>query len=100
MKILFICSNLIGDTILSSGAINHFINQNKEAKLTSEEESKSDDGANYGRTFVDDFLKSLTPKETDTVENELSPKEVRDQAPEQMDTEEKSSPSVISGDKK
>ncbi len=34
MKILFICSNLIGDTILSSGAINHFINQNKEAKLT------------------------------------------------------------------
>ncbi len=34
MKILFICSNLIGDTILSSGAINHFINQNQEAKLT------------------------------------------------------------------
>ena len=34
MKILFICSNLIGDTILSSGVINHFINQNKEAKLT------------------------------------------------------------------
>jgi hypothetical protein len=74
--------------------------ENKEAKLTSEEESKSDDGANYGRTFISDFLKSLTPKETDTVENELSPKEVRDQAPEQMDTEEKSSPSVISGDKK
>ena len=34
MKILFICSNLIGDTILSSGVINHFINQNKQAKLT------------------------------------------------------------------
>ena len=34
MKILFICSNLIGDTILSSGAIKHFIDQNKEAKLT------------------------------------------------------------------
>ncbi len=34
MKILFICSNLIGDTILSSGAINQFINQNQEAKLT------------------------------------------------------------------
>ena len=34
MKILFICSNLIGDTILSSGVINHFINQNQEAKLT------------------------------------------------------------------
>ena len=28
------CSNLIDDTILSSGAINHFINQNKEEKLT------------------------------------------------------------------
>ena len=34
MKILFICSNLIGDTILSSGAINHFIHQNQEAELT------------------------------------------------------------------
>ena len=74
--------------------------EDKEALLTSEEETKSDNGENYGRTFVDDFLKSLTPKENDTVENELSPKEVRDQAPEQMDTEEKSSPSVISGDKK
>ena len=34
MKILFICSNLIGDTILSSGAINYFVDQNKDAKLT------------------------------------------------------------------
>ncbi len=34
MKILFICSNLIGDTILSSGAINYIISQNQEAKLT------------------------------------------------------------------
>ena len=34
MKILFICSNLIGDTILSPGVINHFVNQNKDAKLT------------------------------------------------------------------
>ncbi len=34
MKILFICSNLIGDTILSSGAINYIINQNQAAKLT------------------------------------------------------------------
>jgi len=34
VKILFICSNLIGDTILSSGAIKHFIDQNREAKLT------------------------------------------------------------------
>ena len=34
MKILFICSNLIGDTILSSGALNYIINQNQEGKLT------------------------------------------------------------------
>ncbi len=34
MKILFICSNLIGDMILSSGVIRHFIDQNKDAKLT------------------------------------------------------------------
>jgi len=34
VKILFICSNLIGDTILSSGVIKQFIDQNKEAKLT------------------------------------------------------------------
>ena len=34
MKILFICSNLIGDTILSSGAIKHFVDKNKKAKLT------------------------------------------------------------------
>ena len=74
--------------------------ENKEPLLTSEEESKSDDGENYGRTFVDDFLKSLTPKEMETKENELSPKEKRDPAPEQMDTDEKSSPSVISGDEK
>ncbi len=34
MKILFICSNLIGDTILSSGVFKHFIDQNENAKLT------------------------------------------------------------------
>ncbi len=34
MKILFICSNLIGDTVLSTGVIRHFIDQNKDAKLT------------------------------------------------------------------
>ena len=34
MKILFICSNLIGDTILSSGVINYLVYQNKDAKLT------------------------------------------------------------------
>ena len=31
MKILFICSNLIGDTILSSGVFKHFIDQNENA---------------------------------------------------------------------
>jgi len=34
VKILFICSNLIGDTILSSGVFKHFIDQNENAKLT------------------------------------------------------------------
>ena len=34
MKILFICSNLIGDTILSTGAIRHFIEENQHSKLT------------------------------------------------------------------
>ena len=34
MKILFICSNLIGDTILSSGVFKHFIDQYENAKLT------------------------------------------------------------------
>ena len=34
MKILFICSNLIGDTILSTGVIKHFIDENQDAKLT------------------------------------------------------------------
>ncbi len=34
MKILFICSNLIGDTILSSGVIKHFVDQHKDAKLS------------------------------------------------------------------
>ena len=34
MKILFICSNLIGDTILSSGVFRHLIDKNEDAKLT------------------------------------------------------------------
>ena len=74
--------------------------EDKEPLLTSEEKSESDDGKTYGRTFIDDFLKTLTPKETETHENELRKKEKRDPAPEQMDKEEKSSPSVISGDEK
>ena len=34
MKILFICSNLIGDTILSSGVIRYLIDQNRDAQLS------------------------------------------------------------------
>ena len=34
MKILIICSNLIGDTILSTGVIKHFVNQYKDAKIS------------------------------------------------------------------
>ena len=34
MKILIICSNLIGDTILSTGVIKHFIDQYKDAKIS------------------------------------------------------------------
>ena len=34
MKILIICSNLIGDTILSTGAIRHFVDKYKNAKIS------------------------------------------------------------------
>ena len=34
MKILIICSNLIGDTILSTGVIKRFIDQYKDAKIS------------------------------------------------------------------
>ncbi len=34
MKILVISSNLIGDTILSTGVIKYFSNKNPEAKFT------------------------------------------------------------------
>ena len=34
MKILIICSNLIGDTILSTGAIKRFVNQYEDAKIS------------------------------------------------------------------
>ena len=34
MKILIICSNLIGDTILSTGVIKHFVNKYKDAKIS------------------------------------------------------------------
>ena len=34
MKILIICSNLIGDTILSTGVIKHFVDEHKDAKIS------------------------------------------------------------------
>jgi len=72
----------------------------REALLDSEYDDESDNGKNYGRTFVDNFLKSLSKRDEVKVENELSVKEERDSTPEQMDTDEKSSDSVISGDEK
>lgn len=70
----------------------------REALLDSEYEDESDNGKHYGRTFVDNFLKTLTNRDEVTVENELSVKPKDDKAQEQMDTDEKSSESVISGD--
>ena len=34
MKILFISSNLIGDTILSTGVVDHFLKNNPNAQFT------------------------------------------------------------------
>ena len=34
MKILVISSNLIGDTVLSTGIIKHFLDKNKKSKFT------------------------------------------------------------------
>lgn len=48
--------------------------------------------------FIDNFLKSLSKRDEVTVENELSVKPKQDDASDQMDTDEKSSESVISGD--
>tara|TARA_B100000809_G_scaffold91690_1_gene90190 strand:+ start:132 stop:704 length:573 start_codon:yes stop_codon:yes gene_type:complete len=72
--------------------------EDKKALLGTDYDDKSDDGANYGKTFVDKFLNDLEKKEHETVENELSVKPKSDSAPEQMDKEEKSTASVISGD--
>lgn len=74
------------------------VSEDEPALLDSEYEDESDDGKNYGRTFVDNFLASLSKRDSVTVENELSVKPQEDAAPEQMPTDEKSSPSVISGD--
>ncbi|MDA9374106.1 hypothetical protein N9R43_01855 [bacterium] len=63
----------------------------------------SDDGKHYGRTFIDNFLQSLSKREDHAkveVENALSPKATRDQAADVMSTEETASDSVISGDEK
>ncbi|MDA9993364.1 hypothetical protein N9E09_01715 [bacterium] len=70
----------------------------KKALLDSEYDDKSDNGENYGRGFIDNFLKSLSKRDEVTVENELSVKPKQDDASDQMDTDEKSSESVISGD--
>jgi hypothetical protein len=70
----------------------------KKALLDSEYDDKSDNGENYGRGFIDNFLKSLSKRDEVTVENELSIDPKKDTAPDQMYTDEKSSESVISGD--
>ena len=72
--------------------------EDKEALLASDYDETSDDGKTYGKTFVDKFLNDLEKKEHDVVENELSVTPKSDKAQEQMDKEEKSTPSVISGD--
>jgi hypothetical protein len=74
------------------------VDEDKEALLASDYDETSDDGKTYGKTFVDKFLNDLEKKEHETVENELSVKPKSDSTPEQMDKEEKSTPSVISGD--
>lgn len=73
----------------------------KKALLDSEYDDESDNGKHYGRSFVDNFLASLSKREDHDkveVENALSPKPKRDKAGDMMDNEEKSSDSVISGD--
>lgn len=76
----------------------------KKALLdTPEYGDASDDGKHYGRTFIDNFLQSLSKREDHAkveVENALSPKATRDQAADVMSTEETASDSVISGDEK
>lgn len=76
----------------------------KKALLdTPEYGDASDDGKHYGRTFIDNFLQSLSKRDdhaTVEVENVLSPKATRDQAADVMSTEETASDSVISGDEK
>lgn len=74
------------------------VDEDKEALLVSDYDETADDGKTYGKTFVDKFLNDLEKKEHEVVENEMSVTPKSDPAPEQMDKEEKSTPSVISGD--
>jgi|TARA_B110000037_G_C16914806_1_gene421812 hypothetical protein len=74
------------------------VDEDKEALLASDYDETSDDGKTYGKTFVDKFLSDLEKKEHDVVENELSVTPKSDPAPEQMSKDEKSTPSVITGD--
>jgi len=74
------------------------VDEDKEALLASDYDETSDDGKTYGKTFVDKFLNDLEKKEHDVVENELSVTPATDPAPEQMSKDEKSTPSVITGD--
>lgn len=76
----------------------------KKALLdTPEYGDASDNGEHYGRTFVDNFLKSLSKREDHDkveVENALSVKAKRDKASDIMSSDDESSDSVISGDEK
>ena len=74
------------------------VDEDKEALLASDYDKTSDDGKTYGKTFVDKFLNDLEKKEQTTVENELSIKTKSDTPQEQMSKDEKSTPSVITGD--
>ena len=76
----------------------------KKALLdTPEYGDESDNGKHYGRTFVDNFLKTLSKRDDHDkaeVENALSPKAKRDKAGEVMSADDQQSDSVISGDEK
>jgi hypothetical protein len=76
------------------------VKEDKPALLDTPYDDKSDNGENYGREFVTKFLKSLSKRNTVEVINALSVKPPKDKAQEQMSTEEGSSKSVISGEKK
>ena len=78
-------------------------NGDKKALLDSDYDDKSDNGEHYGRTFVDNFLKSLSKRDDHDkveVENALSVKAKRDNASDIMSSDDEASDSVISGDEK